>query len=68
MAAPTRQPLQAKPCRCDEPVGDPRELTCIRCGRQIGGVPLRGPHPIGFAGLRDHSRSAHKRPRYGGAQ
>lgn len=58
-------PLTARPCTCDdEPAGDPREMTCIRCGRQIGGVPLPGS-----TALRPAQASplpAQKRRRYDG--
>jgi hypothetical protein len=50
---------RAQPCRCDEPVGDPREMTCLYCGHQIAGVPL--PSRIAAFTLRDSSTFATKR-------
>jgi hypothetical protein len=61
-------PLKAKPCGCPNPVGDPREMTCILCGHQIGGVPL--PSRYGYLrpdAFRD-TAVTRKRPRHGGAQ
>lgn len=51
------------PCECDNPVGDPRELTCLYCGHQIGGVPL----PTRFSFLQptpSEVRSARPRRRF----
>jgi hypothetical protein len=39
----TGQPLKAKPCQCENPLADPRDLCCVWCGHQVGGVPL----PVG---------------------
>jgi hypothetical protein len=50
---------RSQPCRCDEPVGDPRDMTCIRCGRQVAGVPL--PSRVPAFTLRDGSSFATKR-------
>lgn len=33
-------PPREKRCLCPEPVGDPREGTCLKCGHQVAGKPM----------------------------
>jgi hypothetical protein len=60
-------PLKAKPCECDNPLADPRELCCVWCGRQVGGVPLPSGRGSAKSATAPADRPAKKRRSYGGA-
>jgi hypothetical protein len=54
--------LKPIPCRCSEPFGDEREMTCGKCGRQVNGKPI--PEAGVIRGTRDHTTFAKATRKY----